>query len=69
MIAVLARIMLNEDCLMNRNMRTLMTDLRAWLRQLGVTVIECAFVGCGRVLSPVRIRVRTRPMPPHDPFR
>jgi hypothetical protein len=54
---------------MYRNLQAWMTDLRAWLIQLGVTVIECVFVGCGVVLLPALIPCRTpRPLI-HDPFR
>ncbi len=55
---------------MKDKMRTLMTDLRAWLMQLGVTVIECVFIGCGR--PPVRadVRIRTPSYPQkYDSFR
>jgi hypothetical protein len=64
----LARLLLHNPYSMNRKLRTLMTDLRAWLTRLGVTVIECVFVGCGIARPPAAVPCRTRIIPPiHDP--
>jgi hypothetical protein len=62
----LARLVLHKSYSMNRNLRTLKTDLRAWLIRLGVTVIECVFVGCGIARQPAVVPCRTRHFPPID---
>jgi hypothetical protein len=65
-----ARIVLTPSCMsMTRKSRGFMTDLRAWLVQLGVTVIECVFLGCGGALLRAAVPCRTRPPQSHDPFR
>lgn len=48
---------------MKIKLRTLMMDLRAWLMQLGVTVIECVFVGCDHADQRALVRVRTHSRP------
>jgi hypothetical protein len=44
----MARLMLDRyGIAMIRKQGAFMTDVRAWLIQLGITVIECVFIGCG----------------------
>ena len=68
--ARVARIVLRNPYSMNREKPTLMTDVRAWLFRLGVTVIECVFLGCDAAAVPAVVPFRTRHLSAiHDPCR